>query len=394
MMLVVYTGLCADELIFAKERYVSITLPPSLVPSDPRFGCGPSLIHLDDLLTLHAQGPHLLGTSHRKEPVKALCREIQENLRSYLNVPDGYAIVLGNGGATLLFDMIGLGLVKKRVVHHVCGEFSDKWFNASQRIPWIEAEKRLAENGMANPITGHDGADTVTVTLNETSTGVMNTQLPVVDEHCLLAVDATSGAGQIACDIARTDVFFFSPQKVFASEGGLFVALLSPKAQARVAEIAADPHRYMPVFADWRLALSNSASAQTYNTPAVVTLWLFAQQVKRMNALGFAQVQQQAQEKAQWVYQWAQSRDYLSCYVADEGARSTTVATIDVADSVSVTKLIAFLEQQQCVYGIDGYRALGRNQLRIALFHNIALDDLKKLTALIDYLITSGEFAA
>ncbi|URQ62330.1 aminotransferase class V-fold PLP-dependent enzyme [Pantoea alhagi] len=373
---------------------MSVNIPQHLIPSDPRFGCGPSLIRLEDLARLQQQGPHLLGTSHRKEPVKVLCREIQDNLRSYLNVPQDYSIVLGNGGATLLFDMVGLGLVKKRIVHHVCGEFSDKWFNASRRIPWIEAEKRQVENGQGNVMTQGEGADVVAVTLNETSTGVMNTLLPEVDEHCLLAVDATSGAGQVACDISRTDLFFFSPQKVFASEGGLFVALLSPKAKARIAEVAADSERYIPVFADWRLALSNSEQAQTYNTPAVVTLWLFAEQVKRMNALGFAQVEQQAKEKAEWVYQWAQTHNSLSCYVADPRARSTTVATIDVADSVDVSKLTAWLEQRQLVYGIDGYRALGRNQLRIALFHNISLDDLKKLTALIDYLIDCGEFAA
>lgn len=365
----------------------------SYIPTDPRFGCGPSLIHLEDLAALQAQGPHLLGTSHRKEPVKALCRDIQDELRRYLSIPDDYVIVLGNGGATLLFDMIGLGLVKKRVVHYVCGEFSDKWFSASQRIPWIEAIRYRAENGNPNVISGHEGADLVTLTLNETSTGVMNTQLPAVDENCLLAVDATSGAGQIACDIAKTDVFFFSPQKVFASEGGLFVAVMSPKAQARVAEVASDPRRYLPVFADWRLALSNSVHAQTYNTPAVVTLWLFVQQLKRMNALGFAVVEQQAQKKADWVYQWADSRDYLACYVDNKYARSTTVATIDVTESVMVNKLLAFLEQNQYVYGIDGYRGLGRNQFRIALFHNISLENLKKLTALIDYLIETGDFS-
>ncbi|KHN60519.1 phosphoserine aminotransferase [Dickeya fangzhongdai] len=373
---------------------MAITLPEALIPADPRFGCGPSLIQLDDLTQLKDKGPHLLGTSHRKEPVRALCREIQQGLRDYLSVPDDYSIVLGNGGATALFDMVGLGLVRKRIVHHTCGEFSDKWFKASRRIPWIQADSAAVEYGQANTAFVTEGADVVACTLNETSTGVMNTRLPEVGEDCLLAVDATSGAGQIACDLSRVDVFFFSPQKVFASEGGLFVAILSPQAKARIVEIAADPNRYIPAFADWRLALSNSEQQQTYNTPAVVTLFLFAEQVKRMNALGFAEVERQAAAKAALLYQWAADRDYLSAYVADPAFRSTTVAAIDVADTISVDKLTRYLDEQGLAHGIEGYRALGRNQLRIALFHNIAFDDLKTLTALIDFLVASGEFAA
>lgn len=370
---------------------MSLSLPQDLIPSDPRFGCGPSLIQLEDLSRLQEIGPHLLGTSHRKEPVRALCRQIQQHLRDYLSVPEDYSIVLGNGGATMLFDIIGLGMVRQRIAHHVCGEFSDKWFKASDRIPWIEAEKTTVRYGQANQTFLTEGFDVVACTLNETSTGVMNINLPEVDDTCLLAVDATSGAGQIACDLSRVDVFFFSPQKVFASEGGLFVAILSPKAKARVAEIAA-LDRYIPVFADWRLALSNSEQQQTYNTPAVVTLFLFARQAERMNAIGFAEVERQAAEKAKWLYQWAQEKPYLSAFVADPAARSTTVAAIDVAEAISVDKLTRYLDEQQLAYGIEGYRALGRNQLRIALFHNIALADLQKLTALIDFLIASGEF--
>jgi len=377
----------------SQENSVAISLPENLIPSDPRFGCGPSLIQLDDLTRLQEKGPHLLGTSHRKEPVRALCREIQQNLKDYLSVPDDYSIVLGNGGATILFDMIGLGLVRKRIAHHVCGEFSAKWFKASDRIPWIAAEKTTVDYGQPNSVFLTEGFDVVACTLNETSTGVMNTRLPEVGEDCLLAVDATSGAGQIACDLSRVDVFFFSPQKVFASEGGLFVAILSPKAKARIEEIAA-LDRYIPVFADWRLALSNSEQQQTYNTPAVVTLFLFARQAERMNALGFEEVERQAAEKAAWLYQWAQEKTYLSAFVTDPAARSTTVAAIDVADTINVDKLTRYLDEQGLVHGIEGYRALGRNQLRIALFHNIAFEDLKKLTALIDFLIQSGEFNA
>ncbi|WP_312046620.1 aminotransferase class V-fold PLP-dependent enzyme [Erwinia sp.] len=370
-----------------------LSLPEDLIPSDPRFGCGPSLIRLEDLAHLQEEGPHLLGTSHRKEPVRALCRQIQQALKAYLAVPDGYSIVLGNGGATILFDMIGLGLVRKRIAHHVCGEFSSKWFKASDRIPWIQAEKVEVDYGQPNDRFLTEDVDVVACTLNETSTGVMNTYLPEVGEDCLLAVDATSGAGQIACDLSRVDVFFFSPQKVFASEGGLFVAILSPRAKARIEEIATQD-RYIPVFADWRLALSNSEQQQTYNTPAVATLFLFARQAERMNALGFAEVQRQAAEKATWVYQWAQERPWLSAFVTDAKARSTTVAAIDMAADIDADRLTRYLDEQGLVHGIEGYRALGRNQLRIALFHNIAFSDLQRLTALIDFLVESGEFNA
>lgn len=373
---------------------MAITIPDALIPADPRFGCGPSLINLDDLTQLAARGPHLLGTSHRKLPVRQLCGEIQENLRTLLNVPEDYAIVLGNGGATLVFDMVGLGLVKSHITHYVCGEFSQKWHQASARVPWITAQAVVAENGQPNVPQADARADVVTWTLNETSTGVMNSQLPPVAEGCLLAVDATSGAGQIACDLSRVDLFFFSPQKVFASEGGLFVAILSPAAQARIAEVAATAGRYIPVFADWRLALSNGKQQQTYNTPATVTLFLFAEQLKRMNQVGFAAVERQAGEKAQLIYQWAQNSDYLTPYVENEAARSTTVCTVDVSDAINVEKLTDYLNAQRLVYGIEGYRGLGRNQLRIAIFHNIALEDLQKLTQLIDFLVASGEFNA
>lgn len=370
---------------------MAISFPQNLIPTDPRFGCGPSLIQLDDLIKLKEKGPHLLGTSHRKAPVRALCRDIQQGLRDYLSVPDDYSVVLGNGGATVLFDMVGLGLVKKRIIHHICGEFSTKWFKASRRIPWIESDAVTVDYGQGNSHFETQGADVVACTLNETSTGVMNIRLPEVGEQCLLAVDATSGAGQIPCDLSTVDVFFFSPQKVFASEGGLFVAILSPKAKARIEAIAATD-RYIPAFGDWQLALKNSEQQQTYNTPAVVTLFLFAEQLKRMNKIGFAEVERQAAAKAAWLYQWAESRPYLSAYVAEPAARSTTVATIDVADRIPVGRLTHYLDEQGLVHGIEGYRALGRNQLRIAMFHNIALNDLKKLTGLIDFLVETGEF--
>ncbi|MFE8117952.1 aminotransferase class V-fold PLP-dependent enzyme [Brenneria goodwinii] len=373
---------------------MSTALPKKLIPSDPRFGCGPSLIQLADLTNLQAKGPHLLGTSHRKEPVRALCREIQNNIKTYLSIPNDYSIVFGNGGATLLFDMIGLGLVRSHICHYVCGEFSEKWFKASRRIPWIQSDRIAVNNGFANTFLKNTDADVIAITLNETSTGVMNTNIPNVDQECLLAIDATSAAGQISCNLSLVDVFFFSPQKVFASEGGLFIAIISPKAKLRISEIAAKSNRYIPVFADWQIALNNSEQQQTYNTPAVVTLFLFTEQLRRLNEIGFPEIERQSKEKADFIYQWAESREYLSPYVIDCNARSITVATIDVSGCISVDKLTSFLEQHHLVYGIEGYRALKRNQLRIALFPNISFENLKKLTLLIDYLIESGDFSS
>lgn len=365
----------------------NVTLPAELIPGDPRFGCGPSLIVMDDLTTLQRQGVHLLGTSHRKEPVIALCRDIQEGLRRYFSLPDDYSVILGNGGATVLFDMIGLGLVKKNITHFVCGEFSDKWYKASHRIPWINAEKQSAPLGTANVVIAPKHADVIACTLNETSTGVMLQALPDVGPECLLAVDATSGAGQIPCDISRVDVFFFSPQKVFASEGGLYIAILSPKARRRVDEISANDERYIPAFLDWRQALSYSDKHQTYNTPAITPLFLLAEQIKRMNVPGFANVVALAQEKARLVYDWAEQKAYLSPYVKDPKSRSITVATIDVDERFPIAEMLAYLDYEGIAHGIEGYRNLNRNQLRIALFYNISINDLAKLTQLISFII-------
>lgn len=362
-------------------------IPPHLRPLDPRFGPGPSLIPESYVQKLLATGSDYLGTSHRKETVRNVVKEIQEGFKKYFSLPPGYSVIMGNGGATLVFDMVALGLVQKKITHFTCGEFSEKWFQSSKAVTWIKSELRSKEYGEGN--NGEDVADSdvIAVTLNETSTGVQMSSLPHVHFEALLCVDATSGGGQCPCDLSQTDVYFFSPQKIFASEGGLWVAILSPKARERALKIAEDKTRYIPEMLSWKQAILNGDQNQTYNTPSLSTLFFLNEQVKAMNQLGYKKVQEMAVEKSQMVYNWAQNKPYLSCYVKDAKHRSVSVATINVDEKYDVASMISLFEKEKVAYGIDAYRKLGKNQFRIALFHNITSSDLKKLTDLISYLI-------
>lgn len=364
-------------------------IPQNLVPSDPRFGCGPSLIPVEFLSALEKTGVHYMGTSHRKPAVKNVVKEIQEGLTKYFNIPSDYLVVMGNGGATLLFDMIALGIVEKKATHFTCGEFSEKWYKSSKAVPWIETEQVGVAFGKGINGAAAAGSDLIAVTLNETSTGVQLSKLPVVDANTILAVDATSGGGQCPCDVSKTDIYFFSPQKVFASDGGLWIAIMSPKALARAKKIGADKSRYVPDIMNWGNAISNSEQNQTYNTPALATLFMMNEQVKLMNLLGYPKVQELAQKKADLLYGWAESKPYLSAFIEEKEFRSVAVATIDVDSKVNVDDVIKFLEKKKLVYGIDGYRKLGRNQFRISMFHNISYNDLEKLTGLLSKMIES-----
>jgi phosphoserine aminotransferase len=364
-------------------------VPSHLIPSDPRFGSGPSMVPVEYLNSLAKTGVHFMGTSHRKPAVKNVVKELQVGLAKYFNLPSDYMVVLGNGGATLLFDMIALGLVEKKVTHFTCGEFSEKWFKSSKLVPWIEADQVSVPFGKGINGKALPGSDMIAVTLNETSTGVQLSELPVVDANTILAVDATSGGGQCPCDVSKTDIYFFSPQKVFASDGGLWVAIMSPKAIARAKKIAADKSRYVPDIMNWSNAITNAEGNQTYNTPALATIYIMNEQVKAMNTLGYVEVQRLAQKKADLLYGWAESKPYLSCYIEENQFRSIAVATIDVDSKVNVDDVIKFLETKKLVYGIDGYRKLGRNQFRISMFHNITFSDLEKLTGLLSAMIES-----
>jgi phosphoserine aminotransferase len=366
--------------------YDKIEAPKNLIPTDPRFGCGPSLIPMRFIEDLAKTGPHLLGTSHRKSPVKNLCKSIRQNLTSYFGLKDGYSVVLGNGGATLLFDMIGLGAVVKSSHHFTCGEFSEKWYKSHKKIPWLNVTTSTGEYGHGITPTDKDGVDMLCMTLNETSTGVIMDKLPGKTK-ALVAVDATSGGGQVPCDVNQTDIYFFSPQKVFSSDGGLFIAILSPRARETILKIAEDKSRYIPEIMNWKQAIENSDKDQTYNTPAIVTLYMLSRQLEEMNKIGYQKVIDGANHKAKIIYDWAAEKSYLSPFVAEAKYRSNAVATIDVDAKVDVNELLSFLEKKKWVYGIDSYRKLERNQFRISLFHNIATEDVEKLTKLISFYI-------
>jgi phosphoserine aminotransferase len=377
-------------LILGVPMFADYVPPQDLRPSDPRFGSGPSLIPVSFVEALLKTGTGYLGTSHRKPAVKNVVKEMQDGLRQYFNVPTDYEIVLGNGGATLLFDMIALGLVRKRITHFTCGEFSQKWFKSSKLVPWIEAHEVSVPVGEGINGENDPASDVIAITLNETSTGVITSKIPEVDNDTLLAVDATSGGGQVPCNISKTDMFFFSPQKVFASEGGFFVAIMSPKAIARAREIATDKSRYIPEIMSFVQAIDNSTKNQTYNTPSLTSIFFLNEQVKLMIKFGgYQRVIEEANRKALLVYSWAEEKPYLSAYVKNKEFRSQAVATINVDEKVPVDGLIERLEQLNWVYGIDAYRKLGKNQFRISLFHNVTYADLEKLTKLLSHAIES-----
>ncbi len=366
--------------------FENVEVPSELRPSDPRFGVGPSLVPAAHLEKLAMTGVELVGTSHRKPAVINLVKEMQEGIKKYFNLPAGYEVVLGNGGATFLFDMIGLGLVKKSSLHFVTGEFSNKWYKSHHNVPWLEADKKEVPYGEGiNPIL-NPKYDMICCTLNETSTGVMVTELPDVGEDCLLTVDATSGAGQIKVDFSKVDLYFFSPQKVFASEGGLYVAIMSPKALKRAAELY-ERDTYRPEIMNWKYAIEKSMLHQTYNTPAISTIFLLNEQLKLMNALGEAKVIAMAQAKLDHITEWVNSKSYLQFFVTDEKFRSLAVATINVDEKYPTFELSKRLRELGAVYDIDAYRKLGKNQFRISLFHNVTLDNLQKLTQIISLAI-------
>ncbi len=364
--------------------------PKDLIPSDPRFAAGPSLIPVEYIDRLRETGVHLLGTSHRKPGIKNLCKEIQEGLAQYFNLPDGYEVVMGNGGATFFFDMCQLGLVEKSAAHFTCGEFSKKWYKSSKIIPWLEDHEVAVEFGQGITPAPIQGTDMVCCTLNETSTGVIVDTLDKMNGYQgLLAMDATSGGGQVPCDLSKVDVYFFSPQKVFASDGGLYVAIMSPKAIERALRIAEDKSRYIPGIMDFKVAIENSRKNQTYTTPAVATLFFLNEQIKEMNKLGYQKVIDQSLKKANHLYAWANSKDYLKPFIEEERYRSNAVATIDVDDRYPIDSLVKRLRELKVVYDIDAYRKLGRNQFRIAMFHNIKYEDIEKLTAMLSDAIES-----
>ena len=367
----------------------NITIPEELIPTDPRFGSGPSLLKVESMKKMAETGAHLLGTSHRKFMVKDLVKEVQEGLAKYFNIPEGYEIVFGNGGATFFWDMMGLGLVEKKAHCFVTGEFSNKCFKALDNISWIETVKTEVDYGRGVEITDDGESDLICSVLNETSTGVQITKMPDRREGRLLAIDATSGAGQIQCDLNKIDIYYFSPQKAFGSEGGLFIAIMSPQAIERALRLR-DNKNYCPVIMDFKLAIDNSRKNQTYNTPSLSTFFFLNEQIKEFNSLGEARVCEMAQEKADYIYSWAEDKPHLECFIEEQNYRSNSVATINVDEKFDVVEIASWLRDQKIAYDIESYRKLGKNQMRISLFHNVSLENLKKLTQVLDLIFQNN----
>jgi phosphoserine aminotransferase len=366
----------------------TLELPAELKPSDGRFGCGPSKVRPEQLAALAASGDTYLGTSHRQKPVKSLVGRVRSGLRELFSLPEGYEVMLGNGGTTAFWDAAAFGLVRERAQHFTYGEFSSKFATVTKDAPFLgEPVVVKAEPGTAPEITAAEGVDLIGWAHNETSTGVMvPVARPADSEGALIAIDATSGAGGLPVNAADFDVYYFAPQKSFASDGGLWLALLSPAAQERIAEIGASG-RWVPEFLSLTTALDNSTKDQTYNTPAVATLFLLAEQLDWMNGQGGLDwVTGRTADSAGRLYSWAEKTEYTVPFVTNPDHRSHVVGTIDFTDSVDAAAVAKVLRSNGVV-DVEPYRKLGRNQLRIGMFPAIDPADVTKLTECVDWVV-------
>ncbi len=367
------------------------SIPPQLLPADGRFGCGPSKVRPEQLDFLASLGRTVLGTSHRQAPVRELVGRVRSGLAQLFALPDGYEIVLGNGGTTAFWDAAAFGLVRDRAQHLTYGEFSGKFAKVTAGAPFLgEPTVRSAEPGAVATPVAEAGIDAYAWAHNETSTGVMAPVRRVegADEDALVLVDATSGAGGLPVDVAQTDVYYFAPQKCFAADGGLWLAAFSPAALERVEQVAASG-RWAPAFLSLPTAIANSRKDQTYNTPAVATLALLADQVGwLLDRGGLDWAVARTTESSGRLYAWAERTSYTTPFVTDPGSRSLVVGTIDLADEVDAAAVSAALRANGIV-DTEAYRGLGRNQLRIGLFPAIEPDDVTALTACIDHVVAA-----
>lgn len=367
----------------------SITIPANLLPQDGRFGAGPSKVRPDQIEALTAAAATLLGTSHRQTPVKNLVASVREGLSQFFRAPDGYEVALGVGGSTAFWDVASFGLVEKKAQHLSFGEFGSKFAAATNNAPFLEASSIImSEPGTCPVPQAESGIDVYAWPQNETSTGVAAPVMRVAGAHqgSLVLVDATSAAGGLDVDVSETDVYYFAPQKNFASDGGLWLGLFSPAALERAAKVKASG-RWIPGFLDLQTAIENSRLNQTYNTPALATLVTLDAQVQWLNANGgldFASAR--TADSAARIYSWADASDYAAPFVSRIQDRSNVIATIDFDDSIDATAITKVLRANGIV-DTEPYRKLGRNQLRIATFVAIEPADVSALLTCIEYVV-------
>jgi phosphoserine aminotransferase len=377
-----------DMPVTRSTETTAIVIPPQRLPADGRFGSGPSKVRPEALARLASDGAALLGTSHRQAPVQELVGRVRSGLRELFSLPDGYEVALGNGGATAFWDIAAFCLVSERALHLVCGEFSGKFAEVTTRAPFLADPIVIAaEPGSAPTPAGSEQADVLAWAHNETSTGVMiEVRRPVEGGDALVVIDGTSGAGGLPLDAAALDAYYFAPQKSFGSDGGLWLALLSPAALERAAQIAASG-RYVPAFLSLPDALASSARDQTVNTPAIATLYLLAEQLDWMlEQGGLSWCVSRTRESSGHLYGWAERCPLATPFVADPAHRSLVVGTIDFDSAVDAAALAAALRANGIV-DVEPYRKLGRNQLRVAMFPGIDPDDVRALTGCVDYLL-------
>jgi phosphoserine aminotransferase len=366
-----------------------IDIPEDLKPADGRFGCGPSKVRPEQLDALAAWGARYLGTSHRQSPVRAVVSRVRSGVSDLFSLPDGYEVILGNGGTTAFWEIAAFGLVREQAQHLAFGEFSSKFAKVTAAAPWL-AEPTVIESaaGTHPAPSAEAGVDAYALTHNETSTGVAMPvgRVPGADPGALVLVDATSGAGGLPVSVSEADVYYFAPQKCFAADGGLWIALMSPAALERAAAIASSG-RYVPEFFSLPTAIDNSRKEQTYNTPALATLLLMAEQVEWMLGNGgLPWATARTADSSSRLYTWAEKAPYATPFVTDPAQRSQVVGTIDFTDAVDAAAVAATLRANGIV-DTEPYRKLGRNQLRIGMFPAVDPADVEALTACVDYVV-------
>lgn len=365
-----------------------LTIPSHLLPQDGRFGAGPSKVRPAQVQALVEAGPALLGTSHRQPPVKGLVGDVRRGLAELFSVPDGYEVILGVGGSTAFWDVASFGLVRRRAQHLSFGEFGAKFAKATDNAPHLQGSSIItAEPGTRPHARAEADVDVYAWPHNETSTGVAAevTRVPGAQDEALMLIDGTSAAGGLAVDISQTDAYYFAPQKNFASDGGLWFALMSPRALARAEELAAQ--RWIPDFLSLTTAIENSRKDQTYNTPALATLVMMRAQLEWLNSAGgleFAAAR--TADSAARVYRWAEAHELAAPFVKDPADRSDVIVTVDFDASVDAAAVAKTLRAHGVV-DVEPYRKLGRNQLRIATFAAIEPDDVSALLSCLDYVL-------